>query len=221
MTRLNRSQIQLAAAVAAASVTSAALGYLLLSGGLANAAIVGTAHDFSAAGWNASGEVCVTCHTPHNSDTSVAGAPLWNHTVTQAVFTLYASDSLDAIVAQPDGASRLCLSCHDGTVALDAFSRANPVPGTFIQGSAMLSPDLNNDHPISFDYTPALAAQDGTLRDPTNFVTALGGTIQRDFMRGGTRMQCSACHEVHGNGIANFLRVSNAGSALCLTCHDK
>lgn len=205
----------------AAGAVSVAIGYVAGTTGLANAAIVGTAHDFSASGWNASGEICVTCHTPHNADTSVAGAPLWNHTVTQAVFTLYSSNSLDVIVAQPDGASRLCLSCHDGTVALDAFSRANPVPGTFVQGAALLSPDLNNDHPISFEYTAGLAAQDGSLRDPTNFVTSLGGTIQRDFMRGGTRMQCSACHEVHGTQFDKFLRVSNAGSALCLTCHNK
>ena len=207
--------------MAAGAAVAGAVGYLMLAGSPATAAIVGTKHDFSAAGWNSTGEICVTCHTPHNSDTTVAGAPLWNHKVTQTVFTLYSSATLDAIVNQPDGASRLCLSCHDGTVALDAFSRANPVPGTFIQGSAMLSPDLNNDHPISFDYTAALAATDGTLRDPTVALTPLGGTIKRDFMRGSDRMQCSACHEVHGNGNAKFLRVNNAGSALCLTCHNK
>ena len=53
----------------------------------ATAEITGSAHDFSGSGWNSTGEMCVVCHTPHSSDTSVTDGPLWNHATTSAVFT--------------------------------------------------------------------------------------------------------------------------------------
>lgn len=36
-------------------------------------------------------------------------------------------------------------------------------------------------------------------------------------------VECGSCHDPHGTGVgaATFLRVSNAGSAVCLACHNK
>src|SRR5512139_3263798 len=67
-------------------------------------------------------QICQPCHTPHNADSTAQGAPLWNHEVTTASFQPYASPTLDASVGQPSGVTKLCLSCHDGTVAIDSFA---------------------------------------------------------------------------------------------------
>ena len=83
--------------------------------------ISGSDHDFSSAGWNSSGAICEPCHTPHNAMTTVANAPLWNHTLTTPTFSAYTGPAtLAAPVRQPSGVSLLCRSCHDGTVALDS-----------------------------------------------------------------------------------------------------
>jgi predicted CXXCH cytochrome family protein len=191
--------------------------------------IVGSAHDFSDDGW-AGGEICIACHTPHNADISVGDAPLWNHAVTNKVFALYTSPTLDAAVAQPDGSSKLCLSCHDGTVALDSFGTTT---GTlFMSGAEAVGADeLSNDHPISFVYDTALAGADGSLFDPADTTRTITvgagadskqGTLDAVMLLGG-KLQCASCHDVH-NKFTNgpvLLKIANTGSALCLTCHNK
>ena len=189
---------------------------------IAGAGITGSAHDFSSDSWSG-GEICAPCHTPHNADISAdaAGAPLWNHEVTSTTFTLYSSGTLDASVGQPAGASKLCLSCHDGSVALDSFGGATGT--TNISGSADLGTDLNAHHPISFTYNTALATADGELEDPSTANSGLGSTIDADLLFSGS-LECASCHDVHdtvSTGNENLLVIDNAGSALCLTCHQK
>ncbi len=200
-------------AVAVIGVVAFAFG-----GQVAYAGISGSDHDFSGSGWSG-GEICVVCHTPHAADTSVTGAPLWNHEVTTATFTPYSSSTLTATVGQPTGTSKLCLSCHDGTVAIDSFGGAT---GTnFINGSDLIGTDLSNDHPISFAYDTALATSDGGLNDPSSQNSGLGGTIDEDMLFNGN-MECASCHDVHDSaGNSKLLVKSNASSALCLTCHNK
>ncbi len=207
----------------------------LLTAGTANAGtIVGTAHDFSASGFSG-GEICVVCHTPHHADTSVTEAPLWNHELTTQTFAMYTSPSLDASQdAQPTGASKLCLSCHDGATAIDAFG--GNVGTIFMSGSAAVGAgdDLTDDHPISITYDAALATVDQGLHDPTATTVTIGeggdktrtGTISA-LMLPADKVQCSSCHDVHNNFVVPgtngkpFLRVSKAGSKICLTCHNK
>jgi predicted CXXCH cytochrome family protein len=192
--------------------------------------IVGSDHDFSGQGWSG-GEICVACHTPHNSDTSVAEAPLWNHTLTTSTFTVYTSGTMDSTPGQPDGISKLCLSCHDGTVALDSFGGASG--SSFMTGPHRLGTDLSDDHPISMTYDAALATADPGLNDPTATNVVVGqapftdnGTIT-DVMLSANKVQCSSCHDVHNNEVISgspgdpLLRVSKSGSAICLTCHNK
>ncbi|RMI02871.1 MAG: cytochrome C [Calditrichaeota bacterium] len=196
------------------------LALLFLTGGLMGQTIVGSGHDFSGEPWNTTGEICVVCHTPHEGDVSVTDAPLWNHEVTTATFTLYSSSTLDATVGQPDGNSKLCLSCHDGTVAVDNFG--GQTGGTvFVTGDALIGTEVNDDHPISFTYDPALATADGELNDPTTTPSGLGGTIAEDMLFNG-ELQCASCHDVHNStGLPHLLIKSNNASALCLTCHVK
>ena len=187
---------------------------------VALAAITGTSHDFSGAGWNSvSGEICIVCHTPHNADSTVTTAPLWNHEVTTATYSVYTSDTLNATTGQPDGVSLLCLSCHDGTVAIDSF--AGNTGSIFITGDADVGTDLRDDHPISFVWTDAgIGAEDNGLNSVTD-ASGLGGTIDEDMLFG-TKMQCASCHDAHGVAtVPYFLVKSNAASDLCLTCHNK
>ncbi len=182
--------------------------------------ITGSAHDFSGETWNNTNEICAVCHTPHNADATVADAPLWNHEITNTTFALYSSGTLDATMGQPDGSSKLCLSCHDGTVAVDNFS--GTINGNeFVTGDALLGTDLSNDHPVSFVYDATLASSDGELYNPTTQNSGLGGTINADLLIS-NKVQCASCHDVHrSTNLANLLRISNVSSGLCLTCHDK
>ena len=184
----------------------------------AYAGIANSDHDFSSSGWSG-GEICLPCHTPHGADTGVSGAPLWNHEVSTQTYTLYSSSTLDASMGQPDGASKLCLSCHDGTVAIDSFG--GNTGSTMIGGSENLGTDLSGTHPLSFTYDAVLATADGGLHNPATAQSGLGGTIDADLLLGG-KLECASCHDVHNkDNNDDLLRKSNAGSALCLTCHDK
>jgi predicted CXXCH cytochrome family protein len=184
--------------------------------------IAGTGHDFSSKAWNTSGEICKVCHTPHNGSVAVADAPLWNHSLSAVgSYTMYTSSTLNSVAGQPDGSSKLCLSCHDGTVALENFGTMSS--GTnFMTGTQVLGTSLSNDHPVSITYDAALAAADGGLKDPSTASSGIaGGTIAAKMLVGG-KMQCSSCHDVHNSsGVAHLLLKSNAASALCLTCHVK
>ena len=93
--------------------------FTMAASGVAIGAITNSDHDFTGEGW-ADSEICKPCHVPHNAVTGLI-APLWNHEVTTATYTLYSSSTLDSSVGQPEGRSKLCLSCHDGTVAIDNF----------------------------------------------------------------------------------------------------
>ena len=154
--------------------------------------IAATRHNLSASGSGAvkatsESQICVFCHTPHAAN-AAAGGPLWNRALTGATYTPYTSNSLDAqtifgALSQPGGSSKLCLSCHDGTLALGTVGvlggQSNvsiPMSGTGAGGTMPtgqgattgftrnLGVDLRNDHPISFTFNNTLALADGELR---------------------------------------------------------
>ena len=189
---------------------------IIFSGQIAWADLNGSAHNFSSKAWSG-GQICAICHTPHNAQTAVV--PLWNHGATSASFTLYSSPTFKASITQPGGASKACLSCHDGTVALDTFGGKTGT--TFLVGPTLLGNDLSNDHPISFVYNTALVASVAGLRDPSAAPSGLGGTI-RDNLLFNDKMECASCHDVHNShNQASLLVKNNAGRALCLTSHAK
>jgi predicted CXXCH cytochrome family protein len=177
------------------------------------AAITGTPHDLSAKGWGTD-QICIFCHTPHNAITPQL-APLWNHTSTTASYTLYTSSSLNATMAQPLGVSKACLSCHDGTVALDSYGGAT---GTHNISTGLLGTDLSDDHPVSFTFDAALASADGGLVTPASTSWVDAGQTVPLFA---TKLECASCHDVHDNTNEPFLVMGNSASALCLTCHTK
>ncbi|MBK3515884.1 cytochrome c3 family protein [Carboxylicivirga marina] len=197
---------------------------------LSTAQIAGTGHNFSAETWNESGtgEICKPCHTPHGGDN--ADAPLWNHAVrANTGFTMYSSGTFQGSTSAPGGISLKCLSCHDGTSNLDAHGGSAGTTNMnteYTGANTIVGVDLSNDHPVSFIYDVDLATADGGLKDPESEISSFGtNTIEVDFLFGanGSRtVECASCHDPHGvAGVPSLLRVSNAGSALCLECHNK
>lgn len=178
----------------------------------AGAGISGTKHDFSAAGYGST-QLCIFCHAPHNAQT-IPEAPLWNHQSTTATYTLYSGPgTMNAIVGQPGPVSKLCMSCHDGTVAIGNFGTIT-TDTHYVTGKSLMGTNLSNDHPIGFIYDAALVTADKGLVAPTTVVAA-------GLPLFSSKMECSTCHGVHDNVNSPFLRKTNAASALCLTCHIK
>lgn len=180
-------------------------------------------------------QICVFCHTPHAATASAA--PLWNRNLGTTTYTPYSSNSLDANViegtlGQPGGSSKLCLSCHDGTLAIGNVnvlngSSATPITmtgtgagGVMADGSGSttgftryLGINLTNDHPISVTYSSTLAARDGEMR------TVNSGT-QKDTATTGTLIG------VRSSGYKPKLPLEATGSGTekgqvqCASCHD-
>jgi hypothetical protein len=87
-------------------------------------------------------EVCIFCHTPHGGNVQGIGsapagaAPLWNRRLPDSgTYTIYSAPNFDAAgtdAGKPKGVSLACLSCHDGTIALDAIINAPGSGGFYI-----------------------------------------------------------------------------------------
>jgi predicted CXXCH cytochrome family protein len=201
--------------------------------------IVASKHDLSTGGGitNKStneSQVCIFCHTPHQK--TITATPLWNKTLSaQATYGVYASGTLNATLADVGGSgtvSNLCLSCHDGTVAVNSLDNKSSI-GTPTMGSAteldatgkiaagretIIGTSLTNDHPINFTYDAALATLDGGLVTPTS---ASYVDVAHAVPLYSGKLQCATCHNPHNNANSSFMRKANSGSALCLTCHSK
>jgi len=181
-------------------------------------------------------QICVFCHTPHGADKTVG--PLWNRALSNAQYQTYNSSSLDATgvgvpLDQPNGVSKLCLSCHDGTMAIGAvnvlsgsFTDRNPstadiamrgteANGTMPGGPAgatsgftrRLGTDLTNDHPISVVFDARLASNDGEMRQPN--------TQTHIVVRGGA--QRPATNDIQ---LEPAPGVTTGGLVQCNSCHD-
>jgi len=123
-------------------------------------------------------------------------------------------------VGNPTGASRMCLSCHEGNIAVDDFEGTlSDPPSEFIVGNAAFGKNLKQHHPVSLTFDTALASLQGGLYDPSTAASGLTpeGTIAEDMLEDG-QMQCTACHDQHDQTKENYL--VKTGDALCFTCHQ-
>ncbi len=199
------------------------IGTLALAGlsSFAQAQITNSAHDFSSYSWSG-GEICRPCHTPHFAN--IAAGRLWNHTLSTATYTLFGGAT--GTSADLDRESRLCLSCHDGTVALDSFGGMS---GTnYIPGGANMGTDLSNDHPIGAEAIyPTTTSTRFNPQNTSHQVVSTWGSLRLKSWTdsAGTEQYvvgCRTCHNVHNAGnYDHMLNFSNASSHLCLTCHIK
>ncbi len=234
-------------------------GSLLTLSLAAQAGILNSPHDFHARPWNVDpanpATVCGVCHTPHHASTTAG--PLWNHDQTTAAgFTMYANGAAPgaslklATELTPAASSLACLSCHDGTVAINAYgSPVNPsrTPAETIATQANLTKDLTHSHPISMTYSSAQVGngvgQDKWLFNPDTtpvltpdsgtFVPGNDMTVNGFLLGSNHRLECNSCHDVHNQEGTPFNITSNpklvkingtqagVGSLLCRSCHNK
>jgi len=192
------------------------------------------------------GYSCVYCHIPPEEASAVpadfGGIDGWNRYVpTLSNYQLYDSVNLDNKTSGPNPISMLCLSCHDGTMAIDmvVFKPATFDPATDDAMHMRLNPenniescgichngeiahditvkvlgtDLRNDHPISMRYA-GLGFEDADFRPPDN----------PDGFNNGVKLyngqvECMTCHNVHDPSRELLLRAN--AEVLCFTCHTK
>lgn len=171
---------------------------------------------------------CSDCHVPIPRDGDAYSVdPAWNPLRSPdnlPVFRLYRSPTFDRLgtdISQPDGASKLCLGCHDGSyTALGSGCR---------DGLRFGPDDLARGHPVSFTFDSSLAMRARTrgLRDPAVASSGLGGTIRRDLLDERSRLQCTSCHSPHPAAFSRRLLrypydpARGEGATLCRVCHAK
>lgn len=184
------------------------LGALTAVAEVSSRSVMGSPHDLSA---SSGSDACRYCHTPHGV---LPKTVLWNQPLSTTVYKIYQSSSMEATVGQPTGSSKLCLSCHDGTVALPVAGMGGGTGGgaTLRPGEANLGTDLSDDHPISFFYSDALSAKDPQIRPASTLPPAL--SLDRE-----NELQCTTCHDAHNNQYGKFLTMPNYRSAMCTACH--
>jgi predicted CXXCH cytochrome family protein len=233
------------------------------------ATIIGSPHDFSSTGSSGYSTLgiatfghgtsmyenpCQVCHIPHKAAAySAANGPLWNHAVaTNATSAGYyitydqagsATFNALGLGTLTLGSSVACLSCHDGSIAVNqsygstkfngnggvstnvpswAIEAYDPSTGKF-DG---LNPggSLTRMHPIGVNY-PAAFAADPSLNASASLPTYM---LRPSPLTGlaNQNVECSSCHDIHqtlgASGSApDSLVVNVSGGQLCLTCHNK
>ncbi len=199
-------------------ITGTAFGQIVPGdpGSYPSVSVVNTAHNLNLyPGVTVPGnQVCLPCHTPHNAAVSGEAGVLWNHAETAETFVMFSSTA-----GQPEGPSKLCLSCHDGVTALDNYGGTGGT-GIVMSGEAALGTDLSNDHPIGIEYPTARPAE---FNDPSTFAPGIGGGpgVSLVTINSVQRVECVSCHNVHNNGLGSFLRAPKQESYICLQCHIK
>lgn len=189
-------------------------------------------------------EICVFCHTPHGGNTD---APLWNRSNSANSITPYTSDVMSALSYTGDSSlgtgqlhvkTRICLSCHDGTIAMGKlvnlpYGLTEDIPILNAPGGQMptgaagyIGVDLSDDHPVAIVQDNI---KDRELRMPPTagvnvklyYIDANTKAAARNPAQNGDYVECTSCHDAHDNYYGNFLSDSNAGSQICTSCHNK
>ena len=179
------------------------------------------AHDLSMSGGSRiKGQMsaaCLYCHVPHSGGGKSA---LWGQTYSSSIYQTYTSDTEQNTGVQPELGqdSSMCLSCHDGTVAVGTVTPYGPytMTGTW----TTMGTNLISSHPFSLKLplkdAPNLVASlvaSGQTQDPTHAVQLIKGNVE-----------CTSCHNPHIQAIdkqsQNFLVRDDVKGAVCLACHE-
>ncbi len=243
----------------------ATLLLVLAGAAVAQISVVNSKHNLSSGGTGSyisadpsvggTAEICIFCHTPHQSNNQ---APLWNRQASTATYLTYTSDVLVGLnypsAEDPSNASapgyavhvktRICLTCHDGTIGLGHLVNLGYTPAgkrrtvdvrmvnTNADGSlpntaaGYMGTDLRDDHPVAIPYdnskdSTELYGSVGGGKISLYYVD-LGGVVRKTAAAGSANyVECTSCHNAHDNQYKNFLVEPNTGSQLCTHCHNK
>jgi len=224
-----------AAAVLVLSVT--------MGGALAGPGIVNSSHDLrtlQVAG-QTNNQVCIFCHTPHKAaDQNL----IWNHSLGTGNYSFNApgpsgTPGIDktsqgttlpaSTTAFGTGPTKMCMSCHDGSVAIGSLNNI----GDGVTGAIATSPGTLNgqrtqvatatggmagNHPVAIPYPDrAGAVYNGITSGVTSgFGGAVGSGGWGDIasiraagikLHGGPPagtwgIECTSCHDAHNNTVA-------------------
>lgn len=171
-------------------------------------------------------EICVFCHTPHGAN--LIEGPLWNREIpANASYITYSSSSIDSTIQDPTGVSKLCLSCHDGSLAIGSvrnlrtqFPASIDMQGTDSgnmpggEGASTgytrnLGKDLGNDHPISLTYSTAFVNADGEMRTPGADPLRVRGMVPRPGIQ-----------DIHLQPVDPSNPTLETAQVQCISCHD-
>lgn len=197
--------------------------------------VLGSVHDMryaaGAVDFGGNDRVCAFCHTPHHAQLETdpnAYYPLWSRQLDTEAFEPYTSPTMSAadwyFADIAIGPSRLCMSCHDGSIAPDQhYNFPGVLPplvadGWGQPGIGAGDSRLLDDHPIGFNYhevaigpvsgEPAsgIVAGRSDFQDPW-IRSAASGTLRYfgnpyeirviDRLYQGQYMTCATCHDVH------------------------
>ena len=218
-------------------VISCVLLFLFVFPFAAIAGVGSTKHNLSVSGTGdaraiTETEVCKFCHTPHNAS---PGAPLWNHQLSSVdTYTSYWSPTLKSYASPEDappidGFSKLCLSCHDGTVALGALINhgelVETIPDMLSFGMVgYLGTDLSGGHPISIVFDQALVTRRNSEPDLLHLNWPITDKDVKLYVtQGGRGVQCTSCHDPHGGkgetGAPPFWQKKTYDD-VCIVCHN-
>lgn len=205
--------------------------------------------------------ICIFCHAPHNTyrlSPANLGAPggsgpvapdafdylpLWNHELTgNFAYSMYwngpggpqigpkASQAIQNGM-EMGSVSLLCMSCHDGSVAVNSYGNMDQPVTSRSGGGIPISPaysvgldnNMQNHHPIGFDYDAVQAVDTEIANADSRSFTATDTIRDHLYGAGNTQLECASCHSVHntGNSGESLLWRSDVNSELCLTCHMK
>lgn len=199
----------------------------------AGTGVKGSKHDlnmFTLQGQDPQGRICVYCHVPHHAEKGTALAPpfLWAATANKS-FAPYASTTFDAFIEDLTmGPTKICLSCHDGTIASD--THPNLRSDAFGGAGVGMSSDLSNDHPIGFDYLKIVQSKPDDYKSPDALWNNGNGTVTvASCLYQGKYVTCATCHDMHNiknvadpeNSYNYFIYSRQKDSSLCLSCHLK
>lgn len=192
--------------------------------------IVGSDHDFSGRG---ASSVCISCHAPHH----VPNTPLlWNHTFSAQNFSW--SDMTQTTGGTPlptniktwSGSSKMCLSCHDGTVGVGTlYTSSYTYTGSSAPVLTGAGGDLKGNHPVAVPYP------NNSAKNTYNGATTGNNLLLTEYKINPARVklfndasvltsnnwgiECASCHNPHNNVNGDFLRDTRA--VLCQNCHTK
>jgi hypothetical protein len=201
-----------------------------------------------------------------DTNSKLLGAGLWNHQLSgldSTPYSLYTSWVSTTVVASGvsslplggkaaaattitgnvDQNTKLCLGCHDGTVALASFNLPHGATAgangtiTMTTAASFAVKGANNDltatHPIGDAARWSYPTDTTKFVDPSTHATS-GIVPLRPMADGGMAVGCSSCHDPHNTaGNDHFLWVNNrvagttddgrhvSGSLLCENCHVK
>ncbi len=227
---------------------------IYISSFVAQADIRNTKHNLSVSGpgdikATSQTRICVFCHAPH---ATTEGKPLWNRNMSDTEYNTYKSEYMDRTnypksnnlgrqANEPGSLSRLCLSCHDGTIAVGSVYalKGSELGNALIEMSGLvasgklslgdmgfLGDNLSLHHPVGIKYDSSITIPFNSGIKTIELRDTPSGPVKLYKYAGEQYIECSSCHDPH-SANKKFLRLENnlnhASNInnICNSCHEK